>query len=98
MGPAVAQLPATSQTVTELVAAAAVSVPAGTEVARLSCVWGGVASPGKLLLAGRAAVTSVALQVALGVAQTMAGPVRSTWTVMFCDGLVAPPLSVAQKV
>ena len=98
MGPAVAQLPAASQTVAELVAAAAVSVPAGTDVVRLSCAWAGVARPDRVSLAVQATVTSLELQALLGAAQATAGAVRSTWTERFWVGLVAPALSVAQKL
>jgi len=78
IGPAVAQLPATSQTVTELVAADAVSVPAGTEVTRVSCAWLGLARPEAASAALQAMVTSVALQAALGEAQAIAGGDRQT--------------------
>ncbi len=46
----------------------------------------------------QATVTSVALQALLGIAQAIAGAVRSTWTVTLCGLLVLPAVSVAKEV
>src|ERR1700704_149300 len=95
MGPAAAQLPARSQTVTELVAAEAVSMPAGTAVVRVNAAWLGSARPEVASTTLHATVTSAALHAALGAAQAIAGAVWSTWTMRRCGALEVPAVSVA---
>src|SRR4030081_2641272 len=78
MGPAVAQLPAASQTLFEPVEAEAVSVPAATAVVSENCAWLGSARPDTPSVAVQARVTSAELQAAGAAAQLIAGALRST--------------------
>src|SRR3989337_2977939 len=93
----VTQLPATSQTVRPSVVAASVSVPAGTDVARLKPASDGFARREAGSWAVQASVTSVACQPVSGASQVTIGWVPSTFTVRTCVASMFPAMSSAWK-
>src|SRR5258708_392288 len=78
IGPAAAQLPATSHSWRVPVKAAAVSVPAGTLVVSVKFAGEFALSPEPLSLAVQAMLTSLALHKPSGETQMIAGGVVST--------------------
>ncbi len=80
IGPAVAQLPSTSQTTRLSVLAFAVSMPAPTDVTSENDASAGLARPVPESLAVQARATLVACHAPSGAAQAMVGAVLSSQT------------------
>src|SRR5262245_35539943 len=94
-GPAVVQLPGTSQTLWVLVKAEGVSVPAGTDVVSVKLASPGLASPESASKAVQEEVWSVACQTESGTLQLTTGGVSSIWTAWNFGDSWLPQLSVA---
>src|SRR5215471_19695501 len=95
IGPAVVQLPATSQTSWALVNADAVSVPAGTDVVSVKLASALSASPEVVSTPKQVVDTSLACQTESAPKQLTPGGVLSMRTVWNCGASWVPQLSVA---
>jgi hypothetical protein len=98
IGPAVEQLPATSQTVRDPVTAFAVSVPAGTEVVSVKLLSAEFAKPERPSFALHAMLTSLACQRPSVMPQLTPGAVLSIATANCLGDSEFPALSVAKNV